>query len=949
MNYARIASVIFTSVFVLSTIAGLLSAVPMQAQVKYVWAPGYTYPGSILPVTVYVPVSGVLVTVTVTNALTGEKYAEQAFYAPSPGNYTVNIPIPKKLPNIGTADPPTLLVTANIPLVGPDTTTVEVYPLIEIIPTSSTIVDPLGNGKTVTVTGYGFAKDTSATAVNFIGLGGQGSYSYSGVWKADSYGVIGPITIDLLKDLTGYGIPAGQYKVTLTSTAVRIDKASTPVFTVIPQLVILDREGNGRDVDPIRINGYGFPANTTIVKITLSNTNFTKVVYTFTVNTSSNKYGYVAQINLKDVLRTNMSAGLYIPTVYYSDGTNITFRNTYHLVRPILCYVIGGVPQCYAPAPILKPGQKVTIVAYGYGPGANWGYPVNILYVSFDKIHWLGNFTLGKDGNVTFTITIPGNATFGSHYIWGVDIWGYEYSLAIIVGGKAYWVALRGLDKSILKDTKVSAGYPVKGVSTVITACPCTKIAGYGYCAECVIYGGECDYLGDYIRVVVTGLNPGESYVVYFKDILVGSGTADKNGYGVVEFVVPTLPQGNYNITVVGTLSGTISVPWYFDPNIYAASIYPKILTLSLSGNYLPVIVGSGIVRFLGTGFPPGAAFAGLLVNNTDALLAVTTNVMRWSANSSGVLVGWAGTVPAVWIPMMHPGKYELRLAYIVGTTPYKSAPSYVYVVNNISRLVTIDNLNAAVNTITGLLNSISSKIDSVSSSIASLSGKVDTINTKVDTISSKVDTIISKVDAVSSAVKTVSGKVDTLLSKIDTVSSKIDAVSSKVDAVSKAVSDVSSKVDAVSAAVKAVSDKVDALSSKVDTIGSKVDSVASKVDTVSSAVKTVSDKVDALSSKVDAVSAAVSTVGSKVDAVSSAVNTVSGKVDTVSTAVKSVSDKVDAVSSAVGTVSSKADTAIAAASNAFYTGIVAVIFALLATIFALLGYYTVRKSLAPK
>jgi len=924
MRYKNVLSIVLTILFIIPLVAGLTSLVT-TAQGGMVSAPSYVYPGGTLPVTINVPIAA-SVTVTVSNDVTGEQYATQVFYAPMPGTYTVNIQIPKVLPNIGTADPPTLLVTATIPLVGSDYAIVTVYPLIEVNATASTIVDGQGNSMAVTVTGYGFPDGASVTAVNFIGLSGQGTYSYTPTnpLSADSNGVVGPITIDLLNDLTnGYGIPAGSYNLTFTSTATEIDNASIPVFTVIPQLVILDNYGNGRDNETIRVEGYGFPAGATITQIDLFNTNFTNVIYSFPVNTSVDANGYLATLNLTRFFRTNMSAGLYIPIVHLSDGTSYTFRNTYHLVRPILCYVANGI-QCGGPAPSLLPGQVVTIVAYGYGPGSEWGYPVNTLYVSFDKVLPLNTTEVGKDGNATLEITIPGNVTFGAHYIWGVDTWGYEYSLAVIVGSKAYWVGLRGLDKSQLETANVTAGYPVNGVSTVITACPCGQnIIGYGYCAECVVYGGGCDYIGDYIRVVVTGLNPGESFTVYFGDVQVGSGVADSNGYGVVEFVVPTLPEGEYNITVVGEQSGSIPVPWFYNLTTYSATVTPKILALSLSGDYSPVIVGSGIVRILGTGFTPGTSIAGLLVNGTDALLSVTTNVLRWTADSNGVLTGYAGTTPAVWIPMMHPGKYELTLAYIEGTQTYESMPTYVYVVNNISRLVTVDDLNAAVNTLTETLNSISTQINGVSSAIATLDGKVTSVSSKLDnalnsinTVSSKVDAVSSKVDSVMSSVNTVSSKVDNVASSVNTVSGKVDSAISKLDSIASAINSIN--LDAVTSQLNTISSKIDNLATAVSNVGSKVDNVASSVNSVSSKIDT-----------------STSTLSGKIDSVASSVNTVSSKVDT-------VSGKVD-------TAISTADNAASAANNAFYIGLVAVIFALLATVFALLAYLTVRRSIVSK
>jgi len=970
MRYKSTISILITLLFILPTILlGVTSLVPVEAQGLITSVPDHIYPGETLPVTVNVPIAAA-VTVTVTNAATGEEYGRQTFYAPMPGTYTVNIPIPKSLPNIGTADPPTLLVTVDIPFIGSDFENVEVYPLIEVTPIASQIVDELGNAKTVLVTGYGFPEGTEVTEVVFTGLSDQGTFTYPVDYYADEYGVVGPIEVSLL-DITGFGIPAGGYSITFTSTASMTDNAKTPVFTVIPQLVILNNYGHGIDGEEIYVVGYGFPMDAVIASIKLVNTNFTYVAYSFPVNATVDEYGYLGEVNLKDYFLTNMTAGLYIPVVYLSGGSSYTFRNTYYLVRPLLCYVEGGVPQCEAPAPVLRPGETVTIVAYGYGPGADWGYPSNTLSVSFDKELPLTTTTLGKDGNATFTVTIPDEASAGAHYIWGVDSWNYEYSLAVIITNKAYWVALSGLDKSELPDTKVSAGYP--GMKEPLKVCPCPEnIVGYGYCAECVVYGGECDYLGDYIKVVIVGLYPRENFDVYFGGIKVASGTANERGSASVEFLVPTLPEGDYDIVVVGEITGSINIAWLHNGTVYTATVYPKILALSLSGDYLPVIVGSGIVRFIGTGFRPGITFTGLIVNNTDALLPLTTNVLRWTTDSSGLLVGYAGTTPAVLIPMIHPGKYELKLAYKIGDEEELSKPTYVYVVNNISRLLTSDNLNEAVSTITSVLSSISSQISSIGSSITVLDGKLTNVNSTladmINSVAGKIDSVSNKVDNVTSSISnvmsTLSSKIDTststLSDKIDNVASnvnsKAESILSKLDSIANAISginlsEVNSLLNTINGKINSLATNVSNIAEAVNTVSGKVDNVASTLNTVNSKIDNVntalSGKIDSVSNKVDNVTSSISnvmsTLSSKID---TSTSTLSDKIDNVAS---NVNSKVDAVSGKVDTAISTANNAVSASNNAFYIGLVAVIFALLATVFALLAYLTVRRSIVSK
>ncbi|ADV65560.1 hypothetical protein [Desulfurococcus mucosus] len=858
------------------------------------------YPGGTINVTVTVPLTAA-VTIEVSNAFTGQVYATQTFYPPSPGTYSILVPIPKNLPNIGTNDPPALLVTASIPFIGQDQRTLYVYPLIEVTPSVTTIVDGKRNFNSIVVNGYGFPEGASITAVNFDGATYSTTYTVSATAGADGSVSI-PIQFSYDESLI-FVLPADKYNVNFTSTATLMYRAKVGVLTVIPQVVVSPSEGNGKADEAISLEGFGFPAGASISIIELYNTNFTKVVYVFNVagSVAADSVGHFNISNLKDYNGTNMAAGLYIPRVTLSDGTKYEFRNTYHLVRPILCYVDNSGPQCGGPAPSVLPGQVITIVAYGYGPGAAWGYNENYLDVSYDKIMPLDTIpkpvVLDKDGNATFQVTIPLNTSFGAHYIWGIDSWDYEYSLAVIVGTTAYWVGLNPLTNEPMKNTtKVSAGLYDGEKYYVLKICPCETAVGTAYCGECVVYGGECDYLGNIIQVVAYGLASGEQVTVYFGSIQVASGAADDNGFFSAKFVVPTLPEGEYTIRIIGSVTGEHIVDFSMNVNNYANPyVAPKIVLASLSGDYIPILVGSGIVRVLGTGFTPGVAFAGVLINDTDALMSVTTNVLRWTSDSNGVLVSqFTGTL-GLWIPMVQPGKYAVSLVYSVNNTFMKSMPGFVYVVNNISRAATIDNVKE-----------VGSKVDQVAG----------TLNGLVNTVSS------------------VSAVVNNIKSAVDTVNSKLDALSSTV----------ASKTD-----VNNVASKVDALSTSVSSVVSKLDSVTSQLNSAVQSLNTISSDISGLKTGVNDVKTAVSGVASKVDNVASTLSTVSSDVSGLKTSVGSLQNTLNTVSGKVDTAISKADAAGASATNAFYIGLVAVIFALLATVFALLAYLTVRRSIVSK
>ncbi|ACL11599.1 hypothetical protein DKAM_1273 [Desulfurococcus amylolyticus 1221n] len=902
----RIISIILALALLTPMLVNLAVLVPVNAQggiIQAVRGDGPdgkgVYPGGIITVTINVPFAS-SVTIEVSNANTGEVYVTQQFYPPTPGTYNVTVQIPKLLLNIGTADPPTLLVTVSIPFIGSDQATIYVYPLIEVSPSATTIVDGRGNFKSVSVDIYGLPEGTAVNTIFF------NDTSYNAGITADSSGHAGTT----IQFSPSFLLPGGLYIVTSDATVAFSGMTKNATLTILPQAVLSPNEGNGRDVESISLVGYGFPANANITVVELYNTNFTNVVYVFNITGGllADANGFFNITDLKTYLATNMTAGLYIPRVTLSSGVKYEFRNTYYLVRPLLCYVSGGVPQCDRPAPMVLPGQTITIVAYGYGPGKEWGYNANFLNVSLDKITWLAtDIPLGKDGNVTFSITIPLGTTYGAHYIWGIDIWDYEYSLAVVVGTAAYWQALNPVSNQPLPDNKVSATLP--GMTTSFIVCPCETVVGTGYCSECTIYGGECQYLGDIIQVTAYGLQPGETVNVYFGDVLViENAITDNNGALTVKFVVPTLPEGEYVIRLVGSVTGEHLVNFSLNLNNYANPVItPKILLASLTGDYTPVIVGSGIVRVFGTGFTPGVTFAGILVNDTDALLAVTTNVQRWTADSNGVLTSQFTSILGLWIPMVHPGKYAVSLIYVKGTSFYKSLPGYVYVVNNISRLATADdvsNILNGINNVANAVNNVANTVSSVSSTVGSIQNTVNTILTRLDNLATKSD-----VNAVASKVDTIGGKVDSLSTSISNVVNQLNSITSQLSSAVQSLSTVSSDVSSIK-------NTVNNIQSSIDTISSKLNEAATKSD------------VNAVASKVDNVSSSVSSIQNSVSSIQNALNTVSGKVDT---------------------AISKADTASASASNAFYIGIVAVIFALLATVFALLAYLTVRRSIVSK
>ncbi|MEM1608705.1 MAG: hypothetical protein QXG81_05490, partial [Ignisphaera sp.] len=592
-------------------------------------------------------------------------------------------------------------------------------------------------------------------------------------------------------------------------------------------------------------------------------------------------------------------------------GPSFTFRNTYYIVRPLLVLVW--------PTGIIKPGDTVTIAAYGYGPGSAWGYPgYNTLNVYWEKILKLTTVSLGKDGNATFQVVIPSDASFGVHYIWGVDAWGYEYSLAVIIGAKAYWsiVYPPPFTPPAKVEPKVSAGYN----NQRIVACPCPEtVVGLSYCDKCVTYGGRCDYLGDIIRVTLSGLSNGELVTIYFGNITVKSFIAN-GSTATIDFVVPTVPQGTYQLFAVGSVSGTIYVTMFYNGTTFLGSdtspvypqVVPKLLLLDLNKDIVPILVGQGIVRVIGTGFPPGASVLAMLINNTDAGYSLNLQVQRWGSDNRGVLINTLSPqiTPGIYVPVLEPGAYAFSLLYVLpgATQPSSTMPGYVYVINNVSRLVDKDYFNNAVNSLSNQLSAVSSAVSDAKATLTAISSTLQQLNSAVssgfDSISKKIDSAQS---AITSAVTSVGNKVDAVSNAVGAVSSKVDSLSSKVDSISSAVSDISSKVSTLDSAISKLQDAINGVNSAVQ----QLTGLSSKVDSISSAVSTLNSKVDSLTGAVNSVSSKVDNVASKVDSVASnlanAINGVGSKVDTVSGKVDAVSSKID---SASGDLSKKVDSA---------------------------------------
>lgn len=874
----------------------------------YTPAPNGVYPGE--PVIVEVNVGlATPFTVYIANALDPTIiYASQYVPSPQTGRMNITITMPLELPGLVQAQG--IIQVYVVPGFGDTyyyTPALNVYPKIVVTPSVATLVDPYNVPTTFTAKVYGVYQGNYVTSIELIS--GNTVYTIPVVnGVPDANGVVTyTFTLYGPNSQFPYGIPMGTYTVSFHQfDDTFYDLYRTATLTVTPQVVYVYREGFGictstpkYDIsnDVIEIIGVGFPANAAISTIRLNNTNFTLVYYDFPVNIATDSNGYFYSGDLLQVSCTNLTAGLYVPTVILADGTSYTFWNTYYLVRPILLFLVNGMLYREYPG-VVMPGDRITIVAFGYSPGKEWyGYD-NVIVITLDKVTPLASGPLGKDGNGTFVATIPLDTTWGSHYIHGIDSRSYEYSVAIVVGAKAVFrVVLR-------PDTyKVTASYE----NVHIDICPCAYYVGKSFCDTCVIYTGDCDYIGDYIEVKLYGLQPGEKLVaVYLNNVLVppelinGTLVADERGIMTFWFLVPTIPEGQYTVRVVTEVAGEQVAVWERDITINYVQVVPKIALVTLDSNVasgratLPILLGSGIVRVIGTGFTPGLYMYTILVNNTDALRAVTTNVGTWTTDERGVIV--AGKIagepvtPAIWFPLMQPGKYEVRLVYYIGPNLYKSEPGYVYVVNNLTFVATKDDVASVISAVNSAVSTLGSKIDAISGQLAAISGALANVATKADLTSAKTEIL-------------------------------------------NALANVATKAD---------------VSNAVTTITQSINSAKTEILNKLSEIKLNVDLTPVLNAINDVKNAVLETKN-LVSEVKGTVTSIEGKVNAISSDVGAVKTDVGAVKAKADDLAAKAEAASGAATNSMYVSVLALIFALLAMIFALLGYITIKKSVAPK
>ena len=606
-----------------------------------------------------------------------------------------------------------------------------------------------------------------------------------------------------------------------------------------------------------------------------------------------------------------------------------TFRAPGYLVRPRLAVEAGQV----------LPGEEITILATGFGPGKFYTGTENILTLRLDNSTYPviivdaetsyedNTVVLGRDGNVTFVMRLPEDLPFGAHWLWGKDIYGYEYTLMLIVGAKNYFVVLV---RAVISKSNVVSAAPETEVTAAgmhvglkLEACPCEEFEVTKVCGFKVSSAIPCDYLGDEIVVNGSGFSPGTEVKIFLRpgEIWVAKATVREDGSFTASFIVPTIPAGEYQVVIKTPTEEYIAQffngTYVFPPEESVLIVKPKVLLTSITRkDLMPILSGPGLVRVIGTGFKPGTVISGLVVNNTEVLFTLNTHITGWSVDSNGVLRATTASVePALYIPFSDEGIYEVALVYREPGAPEPdvSTPGYVVVANKV--------LHEIPKVLTGLGSLRSLIEETILPQVTSTANVVGAIQGDVSVIKGTVEAIVG-----------VLGKLDTIESKVSSIEGKLG----KLDDIYSAVTGLSGQLNNVLIALQA----------STAALNASVTQLAASVGEISAAVSTIKDQIIPLLSNL----ATKDDVNAITTALAPALEDISSGISSISDALSSVSADVSAIKSQTADVATKADveavkTDIGGKVDAIMPVLyVAVVLALLAFIFALLAYTAARR-----
>ncbi len=496
---------------------------------------------------------------------------------------------------------------------------------------------------------------------------------------------------------------------------------------------------------------------------------------------------------------------------------------------------------------------------------------------------------------------------------------------------------------------------------TTVTASPMTITSSY---YKVMVYGvrrGETIsiYVERFYSLYSTTKDLGVSYWWYFNTahpgatrMLLWKGTINSDGtvsgthaisatYDnnilTIELAVIPLPQGEYKITVESDTQGGLEPVG--NTNL---SVVPKLYIEPV------VVVGPAMLKVEGYGFPAAEAieFIAPILNGSDAIAGVNLHMRllaTWTIDANGTLTsigfGNVNIEPGIYLPVLEPGAYDVQLVYrITSTGDYSiTAPTTVFVVNNVTKIISSDYLDQKINELSTQLSNIQTSITGINTKLNQISDQISNINVTVDLgpIMTSLSDIQTAIGSMQLDISTIRNKVETvpanILAAIYSVGSKVDSLSNTIGGITDAISSVGSKVDSLSSSLSTISSDL----TQVKSLVADVPNIASKVNSIEGTVNAINSKVNNIA-------------GDVVSSLSGLLNQIKDSTDAAKSSADAAKNEIDAkateLSSAIDTLKTDLGSKVDTTQTAVY---LAVIFALLAFIGSIVTLLMFKKASA--
>ncbi|MEM1767578.1 MAG: hypothetical protein QXD86_06530, partial [Candidatus Bathyarchaeia archaeon] len=443
------------------------------------------------------------------------------------------------------------------------------------------------------------------------------------------------------------------------------------------------------------------------------------------------------------------------------------------------------------------------------------------------------------------------------------------------------------------------------------------------------------------VNITITGL----PYLTGKTVFLAVNVPTDASGAFTYSFVFPTAPKGSYTMTITDAKGVTQTVTFTVVPGL--------ILTPG-------EVVGSAMIKVIGTGYDASVTGTAMLLNGTDALYPIISmQITNWITNANGTIAtvtysGWpTGVTPAFTMPYIEPGVYSITLYMDTA-----SATDTVKVVNAFKQLpamiTKLDDLMTLLKYVNVTLVGVSGNVAILVTDVGVVKADTATIKTMLTGMNAALVDVKDGVVTISTTVGEIKATVDALNATIVSVSEDVVAIKTDVGTIKADTATIKTMLTRMNATLVSVSGSVATISTTVGTIKASLDALSPKIDSISGSVATISTTVGTIKSSVDALSPKVTSIEGDMATVKTTMGTLTGKVEsidgnvaTVKTDVGTIRAELATVRSDVSDVKDTVSEVPSAVGNVSLAVWVAVVLSLIAAIGSIVSLIMLRKKIA--